>query len=110
MHPAVRITTRRAMADPGYTWRDGHPQRRAAWAAILAHHPIVCGAPGCGRLVHADPAANWDGKPWHLGHATALAYGGDGTDSTPWHATCNLRDAAHITNSRHAPPVTRREW
>lgn len=95
------------MADPGYRWRDGHPQRKAAWRVVLASGPVLCGG-GCGQMVHADAALNWDGKAWHLGHATALKHGGDGHDSTPWHATCNLRDAAHLTN--HPTPPASRDW
>lgn len=96
------------MADAGYRWRDGHPQRKKAWAARLAAGPVVCGSPDCDRLVYADAALNYDGRTWHLGHGRALKHGGDGSDSTPWHATCNLRDAAALTN--HPVRVSRDWW
>ena len=99
------------MPDPGYRWSDGHPQRKAAWRRYLqSQGPVPCGC-GCGEPVHDDTALNADGKPWHLGHGVALRDGGDGADSTPWLATCNLREAAAMTNGRPpADKVTRRSW
>ncbi len=94
------------MADPGYRWRDGHPQRRREWAATLAASPVTCGAPTCGRLVYADPALNWDGRTWHLGHGVAVSNGGDGSDARPWHATCNMRQGA----DDYRAPASRDWW
>lgn len=104
------------MADPGYTWRDGHPQRKHAWRVRLASGPVPCSYPGCAQCgyppcdlpVHGDAASNWDGKTWHLGHRLALKHGGDGADSTPWHQTCNLRESACMTN--HGVTASRDWW
>lgn len=109
------------MADPGYTWRDGHPQRKQAWRVRLQSGPVICGYQGCltcgtqpcGQWVYAQPEHNWDGNTWHLGHTRALKHGGNGADSAPWHQTCNLRDAACLTNhgSKDAPEiVASRDW
>lgn len=100
------------MADPGYRWSDGHPQRRAAWADHLRTvGPVRCGCTGqC--LTHTGeqcPVLITDGDDWHLGHGLSLAEGGDGADSTPWCPLCNLRGAAAITNGKTTEP-TRYDW
>ena len=87
------------MADPGYTWRDGHPQRRAAYLAQLKRDGyLVCWRCG-GRIT--DPAE------MHVGH--------DDYDRSitrgPEDRLCNLRAAADKTNGkRNEPKVTRRDW
>lgn len=93
------------MADPGYGWAE-HGKPRREWGLLLRESPVVCsyrgcevcGRAACGRMVYADAALNWDRKPWHLGHGVSLKHGGDGSDSSPQHQTCNLRDAACLTN------------
>lgn len=98
---ARKTTTQR-----GYGWRQ-HGKHRVWWKRYLTTFgPVVCGCKGCpvcgrppcGRLVYADAAMNPDRRPFHLGHGVALKHGGDGRDSVPWIAECNLRDAACLTN------------
>ena len=98
------------MADPGYTWADGHPQRRAAWANHLREHgPVQCGCVGechehhgqCTVVIH-------DGDDWHLGHGIAIKHGGTGEDSKPWCPACNLKAAAWMTN--HPINASRNWW
>lgn len=98
------------MADPGYTWADGHPQRRAAWAKQLRDQgPVTCGCTGdCHEHSGRCPTVIHDGDDWHLGHGTALKHGGDGRDSTPWCKQCNLRAAAWMTN--HPTGASRNWW
>lgn len=98
------------MPDPGYQWRDGHPQRRAAWAAQLHQRgQIPCGCTGqCHIHTGPCPTIIHDGDAWHLGHGIGLAHGGTGEDSTPWCPTCNLRAAAWDTN--HPTNATRNWW
>lgn len=86
------------MSDPQYG-RD-HRKRRANWQDQLINvGPVLCGKEGCGQLVHADPALNFDGRPWHLGHGIAAHHGGTGDDATPWHETCNLSEAYQISQT-----------
>ena len=101
----VGLTTLR-----GYGWKQ-HGKARQRWQQLLSSSgPRICGCPGCpvcgrppcGRLVYANPALNPDGRPFHLGHGVPLKHGGDGHDSVPWIAECNLRDAACLTN--HTTP------
>ena len=92
------------MADPGYRSIDGHPQRRAAWAKHLAEvGPVMCRREGCGRLVYADPAMNWDKMTWQLGHGKAVHHGGTGDDSAPEHAHCNTSGGRAIATT--LPPL-----
>lgn len=101
------------MADPGYRWSDGHPQRRAAWVAHLRDvGPVRCGCVGqclehecqCSVLIVA-------GEPFHLGHnAGGIRAGDNGQTSTPWCPRCNLVDAANATNGKHGQAVTSYEW
>lgn len=94
------------MADPQYG-RD-HQRRRAEWVRLIDETgPVLCGKVGCDRLVHNDPELNWDGKGWQLGHGVAHHHGGDGTDSTPWHGTCNSEDGYLISQSE---PLSAYEW
>lgn len=98
------------VADPGYRWRDGHPQRRAAWAKRLRDEgPVQCGCVGqCHH--HTGPCEAWlhDGDTWVLGHNGAgVTAGDDGHDSSPWCVPCNGRDAAHKTNN---PANASRDW
>lgn len=97
------------MADPGYRWRDGHPQRRAAWLRHLATRgPVQCGCPGdCHHHTGQCTVVIHEGDAFHLGHGIALVHGGDGTDSTPWCIPCNLRAAAWLTNH---PTHASRDW
>lgn len=84
------------MADPQYG--PAHQARRAAWGRHLREvGPVLCRKPGCGRLVHAVPALNWDGKPWQLGHGVAARHGGNGEDSAPEHHTCNESEGYAIS-------------
>ncbi len=92
------------MSDP---YGAQHKARRAAWAKHLRTiGPVLCRKEGCGRLVHANPADNWDGAPWQLGHGTAAHHGGDGTDSAPEHRSCNTSEGWLISQTQH--PFTRR--
>ena len=97
------------MADPGYRWSDGHPQRRAAWERRLRTiGPVACGCQGeclthvgqCTEIITAD-------DDWHLGHGVAVAHGGDGSDSVPWSSLCNHRAAPAKTNN---PTKASRHW
>ena len=87
------------VADPGYTWRDGHPQRRAAYLAQLKRDGyLVCWRCG-GRIT--DPAEMHVG---HDDHDRSITRG-------PEDRLCNLRAAADKTNGkRNEPKVTRRDW
>lgn len=94
------------MADPQYG--PEHQARRRAWQQHLdTVGPVVCRKEGCGRLVYADPAMNYDGKGWHLGHGRAVHHSGDGADSAPEHDTCNTSDGYAISQSS---PLLLREW
>lgn len=102
------------MADPGYRWSDGHPQRRAAFVARMARgETFQCGCDGAATycLGHHGPTCPVilaDGGTFHLGHRVALKHDGDGADSTPWCPGCNLRGAAWLTN--HPNNASRNWW
>lgn len=98
------------MADPGYTWADGHPQRRAAWVKHLKNvGPIQCGCTGdCHTHTGQCQVVIRDGDQFHLGHGLALKHGGTGEDSTPWCPGCNLKAAAWMTN--HPINASRNWW
>lgn len=94
------------MAQPQYGAE--HKARREAWDKHLRTiGPVMCRHDGCGRLVYADPAMNWDGKVWQLGHGLAVKHGGDGRDSAPEHATCN-QGQGHLISLSDGLVV--REW
>ena len=94
------------VADPQYGAK--HQARRRAWVALIDQcGPVLCGKEGCGRLVYNDPALNFDGAPWHLGHGVAHHHGGNGEDATPWHQTCNTEDGYLISQ---AEPLSAYEW
>ena len=85
------------MADPAYN-SPTHRNGRKAWGWHLANvGPVLCRKPGCGRLVYSDPAMNWDGKPWQLGHGVAVRHGGTGDDAAPEHMTCNESEGYAIS-------------
>lgn len=86
------------MADPGYRWRDGHPQRRAALVAQLKRDGVLtcwrCGGP------------IYEAADMHVGHDDhdrSITRGAE-------HRLCNLRAAADKTNGKLGPRITRREW
>ena len=87
------------MSGSGYTWRDGHPQRRAAYLTQLARDGyLVCWRCG-GRITTGD-----DMHVGHDDHDRSITRG-------PEHRLCNLRAAADKTNGkRNEPKVTRRVW
>ena len=101
------------MADPGYRWSDGHPQRRKAWADHLATvGPVQCGCDGrclehegrCRIIIH-------DGDTWHLGHNEQGVRGGDtGKNSSPWCTRCNLVDSANVTNGKSEVQAIHYQW
>ena len=101
------------MADAGYRWADGHPQRRAAWVAHLHDvGPVRCGCVGqCLEHESQCPVIIKAGDAFHLGHNEGgVRLGDTGASSTPWCPRCNLVDAANTTNGKHAPVIAAYEW
>lgn len=94
------------MADPAYNSKI-HRDGRAYWTWYLTNiGPVPC-VEGCGHLVYADPAMNWDGQPWHLCHGLAVRHGGTGEDSGPGHTYCNDSKGYLISQTN---PVTTYDW
>jgi len=86
------------MADAGYTWADGHPQRRAALAKQMARDGYLT----CWRCGERIPGGN----EWHLGH--------DDFDRSitrgPEHALCNLSAAGKSAHGLLNPAKATRNW
>lgn len=94
------------MAQPQYG--ADHVRRRKAWQHQLeTTGPVICGHEGCGRLVYANPALNYDGATWQLGHGVAHHHGGNGQDSWPEHRKCNEGDGHRIATTK---PLKTYEW
>lgn len=94
------------MANPGYNWSDGHPQRRAAYVKQLQQDGYLT----CWRCAEAGIA---DGSQLIL-TAEDMHVGHDDHDRTvtrgPEHRLCNLRAAADKTNGKLGIPHSRNWW
>ena len=101
------------MADPGYRWSDGHPQRRAAWVQTIRElGSVQCGCIGqCGEHEGRCRVVIHDGDEWHLMHINGGVRNGDGgSGSVPGCPRCNLVDAANVTNGRTSAAVVHYDW
>ena len=94
------------MADPGYRWKDGHPQRRAALVAQLARDGyLVCwrceskGVTDGSQYIYAAE----DMHVGHDDHDRSITRG-------PEHKGCNLRAAAAKTNGTLGVVHSRNWW
>ena len=88
-----------------------HQQDRAARQTEIDRNPVRCACTGsCGKHAGRCPTIIGPGTPWHLGHRTAVAAGGNVNDRAPWCQPCNSVDGVKVREKLKREPRRSRDW